>query len=93
MNLIGHDLDKLVEERARRWTRGPLYQASEGVFGSPVHGHKQIELAFFGANLGDVDVEVAERITLEGFLGGLIAFDLAQPARCLVPACHGLADG
>src|SRR5688572_19602458 len=37
------------------------------------------QLAFFGADFGDVDVEVAEGIGREAFSLGLVAFDLRQP--------------
>jgi hypothetical protein len=39
-----------------------------------------VQLTLFGADLGDVDVEIAERVALEGLLGGLVAGDLGQPA-------------
>ena len=39
-----------------------------------------MQLALLGPNLGDVDVEVADRIGLEGLLGGLVALDLGEPA-------------
>src|SRR5262245_56478917 len=40
----------------------------------------EVELAFGGLDLGDVDVEIANRISLEPFLRGPIAFDLRQSA-------------
>jgi hypothetical protein len=36
--------------------------------------------AFFSAHLGDVDVEVADRVGLELLVGSLVAFRLGQPA-------------
>jgi hypothetical protein len=59
--------------------------SSDGrLLGGPVHpldlavGPRVV--ALFGAHPGDVDVEVADRIALEGLLGGLVAFRLGQPA-------------
>ena len=61
-------------------TVGLLHQPSEGVLGGAVHSHEEVELALLGADLGDVDVEVADRIGLEGLLGRLVAGDLGQAA-------------
>ena len=55
-------------------------KSGEGELGGPVDGHEEIELAFLGAHLGDVDVEVADRVALERLLGRLVAVDLRQPA-------------
>jgi hypothetical protein len=55
-------------------------QLGEGELRGPIHCHVQVELAFFCAELGDVDMEVANRIALEGLLGGLVAGDLGQAA-------------
>jgi hypothetical protein len=44
-----------------------------------VDGDDEGELALRGSNLGDVDMEVADRIGLEFALGGGFAFDLRQP--------------
>ena len=55
-------------------------QLDEGELGGAVDGDEQVELAFGGSHLGDVDMEVADRIGLELLLGGLVAFDLRQAA-------------
>ena len=55
-------------------------QFDEGELGGAVDGHEQVELAFGGLHLGDVDVEVADRVALELLLGRLVAFDLRQAA-------------
>ena len=44
----------------------------------PVNRHKKVELSFLAANLGDVDVEVTYRISLELLLSRLVALDLGQ---------------
>jgi hypothetical protein len=39
-----------------------------------------VELALLGPDLGDVDMEVADRVALELAPVGLVAVDLRQPA-------------
>jgi hypothetical protein len=59
VDLLRYGRRQFVEEVPGRSTRGVLHQPDEGVLGGPVRRHEEIELAFFGADLGDVDVEVA----------------------------------
>ena len=42
-------------------------------------GDEQAELAFLGAYLGDGDVEVADRVSLELEFLGLVTADIGQP--------------
>ncbi len=44
-----------------------------------VDGDDEGELALRSSNLGDVDMEIADRIGLEFAFGGGLAFDLGQP--------------
>ena len=46
----------------------------------PIDGNVEVELAFSGPDLSEVDVEIANRISLELFLRRLAAFDLRQSA-------------
>jgi hypothetical protein len=46
----------------------------------PVDRHEQIELAFLGAHLGDIKMEVADRIGRELLLERFVAFRLWQAA-------------
>ena len=55
-----------------------LLQLDKGDLGRPVDADEQVELAFFVAYLGDVDVDEVDRVDLELALGGLLAFDLRQ---------------
>jgi short-subunit dehydrogenase involved in D-alanine esterification of teichoic acids len=59
-----------VLEIAPPWVRTELMSSQEAKQAMPV--------AFLGADLGDVDVEVADRIDLEFALVGLVAIDLRQ---------------
>jgi len=55
-------------------------QLHKGELGGAVDGDEEMELALLGAHLGDVDVDVAERVGLERLARGLVAFDLGQAA-------------
>jgi hypothetical protein len=39
-------------------------QLSEDELRRPINGHEEVELALLSANLGNVEVEVADRVTL-----------------------------
>jgi hypothetical protein len=84
VDLVGHRLDEGVEEVAGNLPGGFLMQLGESELRGPVDGDEKVELALLGADLGDVDVEIAERIVLELLLVGLVAGDVGQ-ARDAVP--------
>lgn len=69
MDFVGNKVDQPAKEVTGDLACRALVELSEGKLGRPVNRHKHIELAFFGSNLGDVDVEIANRIGLELFLG------------------------
>ncbi len=48
-------------------------ELDEGELRGAVDPDVEVKLAFFGADLGDVDVEVADRIDLELLLSRLVA--------------------
>jgi hypothetical protein len=56
-----------------------------------IDGHEHVQLAFLGAHLGDVNVEIADRIGLE-LLPGLLAFDAWQ-ARDVVALKQAMQRG
>src|SRR5215813_2896067 len=45
-----------------------------------VNRDKQVKSAFFGAHLSDIDVGVADRVSLERLLASCLAFDRRKPA-------------
>ena len=51
--------------------------------GSSVDRHEQVELAFPGVHLGDIDGEVAWRVTLELGAQRLVAVCLRQPREAM----------
>ena len=55
-------------------------QFDEGELGRTVDGDEQIEPSFGRMNLGQIDVEVAERVGLEARTLRLVAIDLRQTA-------------
>ena len=59
---------------------GLLMQFDEGELRGAVDGDEHVQLALLGPHLGDVDVEVADRIGLELLLRRLVAFDIGQAA-------------
>jgi hypothetical protein len=50
----------------------------KGELGGPINGDQQVEPALRGVDLGDIDVEVAERIGLESASGWRGSFDIGQ---------------
>ena len=76
---VGNRVDQGVEEGRGRRGIGALDEPHEGELRGPVGGNKQIELAFGGSYLGDIDVELADRVALEGPLRRLVALDLGEP--------------
>ena len=77
MDFVGHGGDQRRRKSPRR-ARGLLMQLDEGELRSPVDGDEQIELTLCGPDLGDVDVEVADRIDLELALVGSLPFHLGS---------------
>ncbi|MGC0321001.1 hypothetical protein ABIG06_001630 [Bradyrhizobium sp. USDA 326] len=80
VDFVGGSLDQVVEESPGGGNGRLLHQPSEGVLRGAIHRHEEVELALLSANLGDVDMEVADRIGLERLLGRLVTGDLGQAA-------------
>lgn len=55
-------------------------QLGEGELRVTVIGDEHMQLALFGAHLGDVDVELADQVGLELLLGRPISLDIGQAA-------------
>ena len=83
MDLVGSCLDQGFEKSHGDARGRLLVQFGEGELGGSVDRHEQVELAFFGADLGDVDVEVTDRIGLELLLARFVAFDFRQPRNAM----------
>src|SRR3954451_9314650 len=83
MDLVGHSLDEGAEEVGGDAPGGFFVQLDKGELGGPVDGHQEIELALSGMDLGDINMEVAERIGLELALARLLALDVRQPGHAM----------
>src|ERR1700712_5145712 len=79
VDLVGNGSGKGPQEVAGNPAGGLLVQLSEGKLGSSVDRHEEVELAFASVHLGDVDVEVADRVALELRAQWLVTIDLGQP--------------
>ena len=78
MDPIGDSLDEATQEVRGCAARHPLMQFDEGELQGPTNRDNEMELAPRRSKLGDVDMEIADRISLELTLGRSFAFDLRQ---------------
>ena len=62
---VGHGLDECAQEVTGDAARGFLVQLDKGELGCTVDGNQKVEPALCRVDLGDVDVELAERVGLE----------------------------
>ena len=79
VDLVGDGGDQATQEVPSGPARHLLMQFNEGELRGPIDRDDKIELALSGSNLGDIDMEIADRVRLEFALGGGFAFDLRQP--------------
>lgn len=84
VDFVGNGLDQRVQEVGRNPLGGLLMDLDEGELRGPVDGDEEVKLALLGAHLGDIDVEIADRIRLELPAPGPVAVDIGQPGD-LVP--------
>ena len=80
VDLVGNRRDQSVEEDRGEDPSCLLDQSHEGELAGTINGYIEVELAFSGLDLGDVDVEIADRVSLELFLRRFATFDLRQSA-------------
>ena len=62
VDLIRHGLDQGAQEIRGRVDVGPLLKLGKGELRGSVDCDEEVELALFGPDLGDIDVEVADRV-------------------------------
>ena len=93
VDFVGDRFDKGCQEGRRGHAVCFFSELGEGEFAGPVDGHEEEELSLRGLDLGDVDMEEADRVCLERFLGRLVAFGIRQPADAvaLIAAVQGRA--
>jgi hypothetical protein len=80
VDLVGDGGGEFFEECLGGHRRGTWDESDEGELAGAVDGDEQVELAFGGTGLGDVDVEVADGVGLELLAGGVVAFHFGQAA-------------
>ena len=80
---VGHSGDQRDKECGSRCSAGPGYKLDKSELAGPVDRHIEIELAFGDTHLGDVDVEIADRVGLELPFRLLVARHLWQPADAM----------
>jgi hypothetical protein len=90
---VGNGCDQIAQELGGHHLAGLPMEFRTGELGGTIDGNEQIELAFCGLHLGDVDMEVADRVALELLLRRLVAFDIRQAtdAMALQTAMEGRA--
>ena len=79
VDLVGDGGDQPAQEVPGRAARHLLMQLDESELRGSIDGDEEIELALGGSNLGDVDMEIADRIGLELAFRRGFAFDLRKP--------------
>ena len=75
----------MAQEVSGSLARDLLMQFDEGELRGSVDCNEQIEFALRGSDFGEVDMKIADRVSLEFLLGGGFAFDLGNreiPCRC-----------
>ena len=80
VDLVGNRRDQSFEEDRGGGPSCLLNQSHKGELAGTINGYIEVELAFSGLDLGDVDVEIADRIRLELFLRRFATLDLRQSA-------------
>lgn len=80
VDLVGDRADQRFQKGHGRCDIGSVLRLGEGELGRSVDGDEEEEPALLGPDLGNVDAEVAEGISLGGLLGQLVAGDLWQAA-------------
>src|SRR5690606_29566238 len=79
VDFIGNSLRQRPEKVPGNASGCLLNKLSEGELGSSVDGYEEIKPAFSRMHLGNVNVEIADRIALELLLWLFVASDLRQP--------------
>ena len=83
VDAVRNSFDERFKEGGRSPRVSLFHEFDDGELRGPVDGHEQIELAFGGSHLGQVDVEEADRICVELLPARLVALDFGQPADAM----------
>ena len=80
VDLVRDGRDQPEQELLGDGGGGLLVQFDESELRCAIDGDEHVQLALFGPHLGDVDVEVADRVAFELLLRRLVTFDIRQAA-------------
>lgn len=83
VDAIGNGRNQRFQKRGSSAHVCAFDQFNKGELRGTVDSHEQIEFAFSGANLGQVDMEVADRVALELLPVGLAAFHFRKTADAM----------
>ena len=76
MDRVRHRCDQGLQEVCSAPLIGLLVQLNTGKFTRAIDSHEQVELALFRTDLRDVDVEIADWVSLEARSLGLVTVDI-----------------
>lgn len=85
MDFIGNSQRQRPEKVPGNASGCLLNKLSEGELGSSADGYEEIKPAFSRMHIGNVNVEIADRIALELLLWLPVASDLGQPGNTVAP--------
>jgi hypothetical protein len=80
-DFVRHSFDEIVQEMACGTSFTFAMKLDEGELAGPIDGEEQTEPTLRDLNLGKVDMNVANRVTLEPGLRRLLDVDLGQPSH------------
>jgi hypothetical protein len=86
---VGHGSDQALEDVTSHTLENSLMQLHKGELGRAVDGNQQVEAALLRSDLGDVDMEVADRVRLEPLLGPACCPPSRAAERCRDAASSG----
>ena len=87
VNGVRHGSDQVAQEIRRGHFPGLLVQFDIDKLGGAVDGDEQVKLAFRRLNLGNINVEVAERVAFERSSGNRFAGSISNPPQSS-PVCR-----
>ena len=79
MDLTRHRIEHVLQELPCRLPVGLVDQLGDRELAGPIDADKEVELAFGGLKLCDVDMEEADGVALELLTFRLVPFDIRQP--------------
>ncbi len=78
VELIWYRFKQVFQELPGGLAVGLLDQLGDGELAGAVNGDKEIKLSFLGSDLGNIDVEITNRVALKLLALGFVAFDVRQ---------------